>query len=314
MKLAIIFNGQGAHYEHMGKDFISEYAVARELIQNIEAVTDYPIQNWIDHDIDILSKTQYAQPAIAATSLVIYHSIAPLIPAVSYMAGLSLGEYAALMASQALTIEDGFTLLKARGEIMSIQCENLKNTANVQMIAAINMPLDQIKATMSEVDPALPLYIANYNSPSQIVLGGVEAAVNQFTQLAKEKGYRKILPLKVEGPFHTPLMEDAVPPFRLILNKTAFKSFDTPVISNLTVEPHQLSTIKDNLANHLVQPVQWQQTIDYFVENGVTHLIQIGPGKTLASLLKRQENVPEVLVIDKVEDVQALEPFLNKGV
>lgn len=311
MKLAIIFNGQGAHYENMGEDFIAEYPVAKELMQQIESVTDYPIQEWINQDIDVLSKTKFAQPAIAAISLVIYQSIAPLLPAVSYMAGLSLGEYSALIASGAISIEAGFSLLKARGEIMSEQCRKLKDTTDVQMVAALNMPLEVIQETLLEVDPLLPLYIANYNSPGQIVLGGVVEAINQFSEIAKAKGYRKIMPLRVEGPFHTPLMQDAVDDFEKALADIEFGQANVEVISNFTVEPHQLSTIKEHLANHLVQPVQWQQTIEYFVDQGVTHLIQIGPGKTLAALLKRQENVPKVLVIDKVEDVQALESLFN---
>src|SRR5699024_7429362 len=124
-------------------------------------------------------------------------------------------------------------------------------------------------------------------------------------------GYRRIMPLKVEGPFHSPYMEPVCVPYEEALSEVSFKEGTTPVISNTTVEIHTTAEIKDLLVRHLVEPVRWQETIDYFVENGVTKILQIGPGKTLANLLKREPNAPETLVIDKISDVDKIKSFVG---
>lgn len=308
MKLAVIFNGQGAQYQGMGLDFKDTYCEAEQVFSNASAVLGYDVSQLMDERFDQLTKTKYAQPAIATVSLAIFKSIEPKLPAIDYMAGLSLGEYSTLIASGSLTVSDGIALLAERGELMSSVCESLASNVSVQMMAVIGMPIEHITHIVDELDD---IYVANLNSTTQTILAGTKIAIKQFNQKAKESGYRKGIPLKVEGPFHSPLMKEACDPFERILNSYSFMEGKVPVISNTTVEPHNSHCVKSTLVQHLVEPVKWRQTIEWFSSNGVTHVIQIGPGRTLEKLMKTEENAPSCLVINEVIDVQEIDNFFR---
>lgn len=312
MSIAVIFNGQGAHYQGMGQDFVQEFNEAQAVYKAIETITGYPVRQWISTDFDALEETRYAQVAIAATSLAILESIEDKLPAIDYMAGLSLGEYSALIASGAMQIDEGFELLKKRGELMTAHCNTLRETSEISMDAVMKMPFDTIQEIVADVNVEEDqLYIANINSSAQVTIAGTKIATTQFKTLAREQGYKRIMPLKVEGPFHTPYMSAVCALFSEALESVPFREMAVPVISNTTVAPHTTEEIRELLVRHLVEPVRWQETIDYLVAEGVTKVIQIGPGKTLANLLKREENAPETLVIDKVEDVEKIEHFIG---
>lgn len=312
MSLAIIFNGQGAQYKEMGQDFVDTFPEAQAVYEKVETLTNYPVRQWITDDFEALQETRYAQVAISATSLAIYESIQAKLPAIDYMAGLSLGEYSSLIASRMLSFEDGFKLIKKRGQLMTAHCQKLRESSDIVMAAVMKMPLEEIKAVLDEVNEAEEkLYLANLNSSTQVTIAGTIEALEQFKELARNQGYKKIMPLKVEGPFHSPYMVSVCDPYKDALAQITFSEGEISVISNTIVEPHQIENVKDLLVRHLVEPVRWQETIDYFVDQGVTKIIQIGPGKTLANLLKREPNAPETLVVDKVVDVEKIEEFLG---
>lgn len=312
MSLAIIFNGQGAHYQGMGQDFVETEPKARAVYEKVETLTGYPIRQWIMDDSDALKETRYAQVAIAATSLAIYESIQAKLPAIDYMAGLSLGEYSSLIASGMLSFEEGIQLLKERGQLMTAHCQKLRESSDIVMEAVLKMPLDEIQAVIDEVNKEEEqLYLANLNSSTQVTIAGTTEAVTQFKEIARNRGHKKSMPLKVEGPFHSPYMAPVCPEFEEALTKVTFQEKDIPVISNTVVKPHTEDEVKDLLVRHLVEPVRWQETIDYMVAQGVDKVIQIGPGKTLANLLKREPNAPEYLVVDKVSDIEKIEEFLG---
>lgn len=312
MKLALIFNGQGAHYAGMGMDFDRQFPQASAVYEQAEAVTGWPLREWIQQEPERFGQTRYAQVAITSTSLAIYRSIQDLLPPVSYMAGLSLGEYSALVASGALDQASAFALLQERGELMSRQCETLASDSPCQMAAVMGVPYEECQALVAQVADQEPLYIANINSSAQIIVAGTMAAVERFKEIAKAAGYKKVIPLKVEGPFHSPLMANAQEAMAQALEKVTFKQGDVPVISNTTLDLHQPESLSQVLVRHLVEPVYWKQTIDKLVEEGVTHLVQIGPGNTLAGLLKREGLPLKVQVLDKVEDLDALKNFLTE--
>lgn len=312
MSLAVIFNGQGAHYEGMGQDFFESFPEAQAIYEKVETLTDSPVRQWITEDFEALAQTKHAQVAIAATSLAIYQSIEAQLPAIDYMAGLSLGEYSSLIASGMLDFDEGFQLLKKRGQLMTRHCQQLRKSSDIVMAAVLKMPLDEIQAVLEAVNAEEEkLYIANLNSSTQVTIAGTEDAVAQFKIIARELGYRRIMPLKVEGPFHSPYMAPVCESFQKELNQVSFQEGNVPVISNTTVEAHTPADVRELLVRHLVEPVRWEETIDYFVDHGVTKIIQIGPGKTLANLLKREDNAPETLVIDKVSDLDQIEPFIG---
>lgn len=312
MSLAIIFNGQGAHYKGMGQDFSEKYPEAQAVYEKVEGLTGYPIREIINEDIQLLEQTQYAQVSIAATSLAIYKSIEKQLPAIDFMAGLSLGEYSSLIASGMLSFDEGFTVLKKRGQLMSDQCEVLRGASDIVMEVVLKMPLDEIKEVLTEVNKVeTELYLANLNSSQQVIIAGTQDAVDRFKEIAQDKGYKRMMPLKVEGPFHSPYMESVCEPYGELLAQTDFHEGEIPVISNTTVEPHSVNKIEDLLVRHLIEPVQWEATIQYFIDHGITKIIQIGPGKTLANLLKREQNAPKTLVIDKVDDLNKLTEFIG---
>ena len=312
MSLAIIFNGQGAQYKEMGQDFARAFPKAQAVYEKVETLTNYPVRQWITDDFEALKETRYAQVAIAATSLAIYESIQAKLPAIDYMAGLSLGEYTSLMASGMLSIEEGFSLLKARGQLMTDHCQTLRQSSDIVMAAVMKMPLDEIKAVLDEVNKTEEkLYLANLNSSTQVTIAGTTTAVNQFKKIARTQGYKKIMPLKVEGPFHSPYMNAVCAPYKETLIPLSFSEGEVPVISNTIVEPHQTEDVKELLVRHLVESVRWQETMDYMVDSGVTKIIQIGPGKTLANLLKREAEAPDTLVVDKITDIEEIEEFLG---
>lgn len=313
MKVAVIFNGQGAHYEGMGLDFVEAYPQARETFNLAEAVTGLDIRGLVSENFEQLQETRYAQVAIATTSLAIYNSIASMLPEVSYMAGLSLGEYTALLASGSIDTKAGIQLIQHRGNIMGDHCTELAKGEPFQMAAVMKLPLDVIRQIVSEVHQAdTPLYIANMNADHQTIIAGSQASLDRFAEAAKAEGLKRLLPLSVEGPFHTPLMQACCMPFRKVLENVAFAEGQTPVISNTTVQAHDADSFRENLVRHLVEPVHWVQTIAYLQAAGVTHVLQIGPGDTLSRLLKRDKVPLDHYVIDKVEDIEGLAAFLKE--
>lgn len=312
MSLAIIFNGQGAHYSEMGQDFAAAYSEAEKVYEEAEAKTGYPIRQWINEDIDTLKETQYAQVAITVTSLAIYNSLKSQLPAIQFMAGLSLGEYTSLIASGQLSFADGIQLIQKRGQMMTAHCETLRESSDIAMDAVMKMPMDAIKTVLVEVNSSEEkLYLANINSSTQVTIAGTTEALAEFKAIAKERGYKRMMSLKVEGPFHTPFMKPVCEPFETALAEVSFHEGLVPVISNTIVEPHTTEGVRELLTRHLIEPVRWKETIDYLVDNGVTKVIQIGPGKTLANLLKREKNAPETLVIDQVSDLEQIASFIG---
>lgn len=312
MSLAIIFNGQGAHYPNMGLDFAEAYPEAQTTFEKAEAETGYPIREWIKEDIDVLAETQYAQVAIAATSLAIYNTIKSQLPAIQYMAGLSLGEYTSLIASGMLPFQDGMQLIQKRGQLMTAHCELLRESSDIAMDAVMKMPIEDIKDVLAEVNGTEEkVFLANINSSTQITIAGTTEALTEFKAIAKERGFKRMMSLKVEGPFHTPFMKLVCDPFDAVLREASFQEGEVPVISNTIVEPHTTAGVRELLTRHLVEPVRWQETIDYLVANDITKVIQIGPGKTLANLLKREKNAPETLVIDQVSDLEQIASFIG---
>lgn len=312
MSLAIIFNGQGAHYEGMGLDFVEAYPEAARVFQQAEEITGYPLRQWLADDIAPLAQTQYAQVAITATSLAIYNSIKNQLPDISHMAGLSLGEYTSLIAGEMLSFEEGMKLIQNRGQLMTSHCETLREESDIVMTAVMKMPLKEVRKALADVnDTSEKVFLANINSSTQLTIAGTTDAVDEFKSLAKERGYKRMMPLKVEGPFHTPYMAPVAEPFGEALEEVTFQDSEIPVISNTTVQPHTVAEIREWLTRHLTESVRWQETMEYIMAEGVEKVIQIGPGKTLANLLKREANAPETLVIDKIDDVEKLADFIG---
>lgn len=311
MKLAVIFNGQGAHYQGMGLDFKSNSPAAESIFQKAEEILDMPLTEWIADDSEKFSVTRYAQPAIAATSLAIYESIKSSLPAVSYMAGLSLGEYSSLIASGMLSLEDGLRLLKVRGELMSRHCEYLNENAGSGLAAVVGLTAEEVQSLTDRTEDA-DVWLANFNAKTQTVAAGSKASLKALRQQAKKEGIKGVIPLKVEGPFHSPLMGGVQESLAEALDKITFDVGEVPVISNTNGTVHQPDRVKDLLVQHLVSPVYWYKTILKLIDQGITHIIQIGPGDTLEQMIRRDELPVKVMTVDSFEDSQKVSEFLQE--
>lgn len=311
MKLAVIFNGQGAHSQGMGLDFKINSSAAESIFQKAEVVLDMPLTEWIANDSEKFSLTRYAQPAIATTSLAIYETIKPQLPAVSYMAGLSLGEYSSLIASGMLSLEAGLKLLKGRGKLMSRHCEHLSQNASSGLAAVVGLEASEVEALVDRTEDT-DLTLANFNAKTQTVVAGSKADLKSLRQQAKKEGIKGVIPLKVEGPFHSPLMAEVQEDFAKELDQLHFDTGQVPVISNTDVSIHQPDRVKSLLVQHLVSPVYWYKTILKLIDEGVTHLIQIGPGNTLEQMILRDEMPVKVMTVDAFEDSQKISEFLQE--
>lgn len=309
MTLAIIFNGQGAYYQGMGLDFAQRFSGSHDIFRLAEDVSGYPLRQWILEQPELFNQTMYAQVAITATSLAIYQAINNQLPPIAYMGGLSLGEYTALIASGMMPMKEGLQLVTKRGHLMGQLCQSLPN---IPMRAIIGFSRQVIEDTLQEQNLIGRVYIANVNTESQVVVSGNDEDLNCLKQ-ALSQGEKKVLmvPLKVEGPFHTPWMQDIERDFMKELNQINWKKSKVSVLSNLTGRPHDLEKLPQKMSQHLYQTTMWHKCMQYLKNKSVTHVIQIGPGNTLLKFLGKNTQDFQTLLIDKLKDVDKLQEFIE---
>ena len=249
---------------------------------------------------DELTSTANAQPAILATSLAILAAAlesGALASRPAFVAGHSLGEYSALVAAGALSIEDAVRLVRERGRLMAEAGRQAEGT-----LAAV-VGLDE--ATVAEICRESGAEVANYNAPTQTVIGGTPAAVERACALAKERGGRG-LPVNVSGAFHTSLMEPAAREFARVLEAVAIGEPAIPVIGNVSAQP--LTTVEDvraDLREQIRSPVRWYQSMDTAQAKGVRRVIELGPGRILSSQLKRSHPDLELGSLDEAAALKA---------
>lgn len=227
-KRAFLFAGQGAQKLGMARDFYDAYPMVKDLFDRAEGILGYDLRLLIDTDEEKLNRTRYTQPAILTTSVAIFkvlqsHGLYP-----DLVAGLSLGEYSALVASGALSFDDALQLVAKRGQFM----EDAAPAGSGKMIAVLNTDAKLIEEICEEASSVGVVSPANYNTPGQIVIGGETKAVNHALELLKEKGVKRLIPLNVSGPFHTALLEPASKNLSLELAKVKFKDFSLPLVGN----------------------------------------------------------------------------------
>jgi len=282
-KTAFLFAGQGAQYLGMGRDLYDRYPIVKETIDQASQVLGYDLRDLIDKEETKLNQTRYTQPAILATSVAIYRLLKEKGYQPDMVAGLSLGEYSALVASGALDFEEAVALVAKRGAYM----EEAAPAGSGKMVAVLNTPVEVIEEaceTASKVGVVTP---ANYNTPSQIVIGGEVAAVDRAVELLQEAGAKRLIPLNVSGPFHTPLMEAAKVRFAPEMEAAELHESKCPVLSNTLGTPHEGVPSKDVLCDQITNAVKWKQNVEWMLQDGVDVFIEVGPGKTLTQMVKQ---------------------------
>jgi len=303
-KAAYVFPGQGAQVVGMGKDLYDSFDSIKILFKQADDAVGFPLTKvFFEGPEEELRKTSNAQPALVAVSIACLKAAQEVggknLPAASFMAGHSLGEYTALAAADAIDFGTAVFLAKERGRLMYEA--GLKTPGG--MVAIIGLE----EAVLAEICRETNTVIANINSPGQLVISGAAENITKAGEMAKAKGASRAIPLQVSGAFHSPLMQPAVDGMTQILAKVTFKDPSVPIIANVTALPLTSgSQIKDELLKQLCNGVQWQRSVEYMVQQGVGKFIEIGPGKVLAGLIKRISRDVEMV---NIGDANAVKGF-----
>ena len=303
-KTAFLFAGQGAQHLGMGRDLYDRYPIVKETIDQASQVLGYDLRDLIDKEEVKLNQTRYTQPAILATSISIYRLLKEKGYQPDMVAGLSLGEYSALVASGALDFEEAVTLVAKRGAYM----EEAAPAGSGKMVAVLNTPVEVIEEvceTASKVGVVTP---ANYNTPSQIVIGGEVAAVDRAVELLQEAGAKRLIPLNVSGPFHTALLEPASQQLAGALEGVSFSDFTCPLVGNTEAAVMEKDRIQELLTRQVKEPVRFYESIAVMQDAGVTNFIEIGPGKVLSGFVKK---IDKSAKLANVEDQASLDALLG---
>lgn len=307
MKIGFLFPGQGAQSVGMGKDIYEKYDSARKVYDKVKELTGIDIAKIsFEGPEDELNQTKYTQLAILTMSLAILEVLKENKIEAEISAGLSLGEYSALIYSKAIDFEQGIKLVQKRGEYM----QELVPAGEWLMAAVMGMTEEQVEDVCKRVKNGF-VVPANYNCIGQIAISGEKSGVEEAEIIAKEMGAKKVRVLKTAGPFHTEKLTDSSNALRKELEKIDVRKFNTKVIKNIDGEPYkEKDDVKDILAKHIISPVRFAKTINTMLENGIDTFIEVGPGKTLSGFVKRTPTAKEITNLN-ISDVKSLEEVVN---
>ena len=301
-KTAFLFAGQGAQKLGMARDLYDQYPIVKETYDQASRVLGYDLRDLIDQDEEKLNQTRYTQPAILTTSVAIYRLLVEKGLQPDMVAGLSLGEYSALVAAGSLDFEDAVALIAKRGQFM----DTAAPAGTGKMVAVMNTDVALIEEACEKASDKGYVKPANYNTPAQIVIGGDVAAVDAAVDYLKEAGAKRLIPLNVSGPFHTALLKPASEKLALELENVDFREFQVPLVGNTEAKVMEKNQIKSLLARQVMEPVRFYESIDTMKELGLTKVIEIGPGKVLSGFLKKIDKNIEALAVEDEASLQAL--------
>ncbi|MDO6485286.1 ACP S-malonyltransferase [Shimia thalassica] len=306
MSRAFVFPGQGAQTIGMGKALADAYPAAKAVFDEVDDALGEKLSSLIwEGEIDALTLTQNAQPALMATSLAAMKALESegvTIEAASYVAGHSLGEYSALAAAGALSISDTARLLRTRGEAM--QAAVPVGVGAMAALLGLNFETARdVAAAAAEGDIC---QAANDNDPGQVVVSGHKGAVERAVLLAKEQGAKRAVLLPVSAPFHCALMGPAAEAMAVALAGVDLNEPSVPVVANVIAEPVKVpATIRSLLVDQVTGSVRWRESVSWMSENGVTEIWEIGAGKALSGMIRRIDRSIACKAVGTPDDVKA---------
>lgn len=306
-KLAFIFPGQGAQKAGMGKDFYENSEAARSFFDQAQKNLDFDLKEMCFGEHEELNLTEYTQPCMVSVCLAIVRELKKRGINPDITAGLSLGEYAAVAAAGGMNELDAIKLVRRRGILM----QSTVPAGEGAMAAVLGLDAKKIEEILESFEN---VWIANYNCPGQIVITGLTNEVQQASLALKEAGAKRVVELKVSGPFHSLLLKPAGEALLKEMESMSFSTLQVPYVANATAEivtdSKKISTF---FAKGIYSSVRWQQSIETMLENGVDTFVEIGSGKTLAGFMRKIAPKATVYNVSSFEDAIALEKCLSKA-
>ena len=308
-KIAFIFPGQGAQKTGMGKDFYEQSQRAAEIYdaasKRLKEEMEIDIRTLCFDENDKLDQTAYTQAARVTTCLAMARTLEEKGVRADVTAGLSLGEYCAIAVAGGMSDLDAVWAVRKRGVLM----EEAVPTGVGAMAAVLGLSAEQIEKVTEEIKGVT---VANYNCPGQVVITGETDSVDAAKEKLLECGAKRVLPLNVSGPFHSPMLKEAGEKLSEVLDQIHFHELELPYVTNVTAEPiTDICKTKELLKEQVAASVRWQQSMERMIEDGVDTFIEIGPGKTLAGFLKKINRTVTVMNISCIEDVDKVASAVN---
>ncbi|MDM8534220.1 ACP S-malonyltransferase [Clostridiaceae bacterium HSG29] len=306
-KIAFVFPGQGAQYLGMGKELTEKYNVADEIFNEASIALNQDMKKLVfDSSDEELRLTENTQPAILTTSIAILEVLKAEGINPHAVAGLSLGEYSALVASGAMEFKDAVKVVRQRGKFM----QNEVPVGKGAMAAILSLDKQEVHKACENASHIGIVEPANYNCPGQIVIAGEKDAVKKATSLCKEYGAKKAILLPVSAPFHTTMLEGAGEKLNGILKSIEYNDFQIPVVANVDAKIiKKRDYVNDLLVKQVSSPVLWEDSINELIREGYNTFIEVGPGKSLGKFIKRVSKNVEIL---NVEDLKSLTKTIEK--